>query len=74
MLKIRLNPTGVANKPFYRIVVTDERKKLGGKALAILGYWQPGKDVLEIDKEGVKSWEKKGAKITEVVSKLLNLK
>ena len=71
MLKIRLNRTGVANKPFYRIVVTDERKKPGSSALEILGYYQPAKDVLKIDKEKVKSWEKKGAKITKAVSKLL---
>ena len=71
MLKIRLNPTGVANKPFYRIVVTDERKKLGGKALATLGYWQPSKDVLEVNKEKIKAWEKKGARVSPAVSKLI---
>ena len=71
MLKIRLNPTGVANKPFYRIVVIDERKKLGGKALAILGYWKPSKDEIKIDKEKIDAWIKKGAKVTPAVAKLI---
>ncbi|MBI2066029.1 30S ribosomal protein S16 [Candidatus Woesebacteria bacterium] len=71
MLKIRLNRTGVANKPFYRIVVTDERKKLGGKALEILGYYQPAKDVLEVNREKIKAWEKKGARVSPAVSKLI---
>jgi small subunit ribosomal protein S16 len=71
MLKIRLAPKGVANKPFYRIVVTDERQKITGTPLAILGYWQPGKDSLKIDKEKIKTWTAKGAKITSAVAKLL---
>ena len=71
MLKIRLAPKGVANKPFYRIVVTDERQKITGTPLAVLGYWQPGKDVLSLDKEKVKAWEVKGAKVTPAVAKLL---
>ena len=71
MLKIRLNPTGVANKPFYRIVVIDERKKLGGKALEILGYWQPAKDVFKVNREKIKAWEKKGARMSPAVSKLI---
>jgi small subunit ribosomal protein S16 len=71
MLKIRLDRTGVANKPFYRIVVTDEREKLGGKSLDILGYWQPSKDEIKIDKEKLNAWVKKGAKVTPAVAKLI---
>jgi small subunit ribosomal protein S16 len=71
MLKIRLAPKGVANKPFYRIVVTDERQKITGTPLAVLGYWQPGKDSLTLDKEKIKEWEGKGAKITPAVAKLI---
>ena len=71
MLAIKLSRQGVAHKPFYRVVVIDERKKLGGVALEILGYWHPAKDVVEINKDKFKEWVKKGAKPTAAVSKLL---
>ena len=49
MIRIRLNRKGVKNKPFYRIVAIDSKKKRGGKALAILGYWNPKKNEIKIN-------------------------
>lgn len=71
MIKIRLSRSGVPEKPFYRIVATDERKKLKGVPLDILGYWQPSKNIKKLDKAKLSFWTKKGAKITEAVSKLI---
>jgi len=71
MVKIRLSRTGVRRKPFYRIVVIDEKQKGQGVALENIGYWQPAKDLLKIDKEKVKEWVAKGAKLTAAVSELL---
>ena len=51
MVKIRLSKQGVKKKPFYRIVAVDERRKMGGKPLDILGYWNPVKDDLKLDKK-----------------------
>ena len=72
MIKIRLNRKGVKNKPFYRIVAIDSKKKRGGEALAVLGYWNPEKNEVKIKKDEVKKWIEKGAKMSRAVSSLLN--
>jgi len=74
MVKIRLARSGVKNKPFYRIVAIDSKRKRGGKPLEILGFWQPSKNLIKIDKKKVSEWVKKGAKVTEAVEELLNKK
>lgn len=72
MIRIRLNRRGVKNKPFYRIVAIDSKKKRGGEALAILGYWNPKKNEIKVKKNEVKKWIEKGAKMSQAVSSLLN--
>lgn len=71
MVKIRLARYGAKKKPFYKIVATDERLKRSGKPLEVLGYWNPLKKDLKIDKEKLDSWIKRGAKLTNAVSELL---
>ena len=71
MIKIRLSRGGVKNKPFYRIVAIDSRRKRGGKPLDIIGYWFPSKDDVKVDNEKLKSWQDKGATITKAVSELI---
>lgn len=72
MVKIRLSRKGARNKPFYHVVAVDEHAKRDGKALAVLGIWQPSKDLVKIDKEAITAWVAKGAKITESVEKLIS--
>ncbi len=72
MIKIRLKKLGKKGDPFYRIVATDEKKKITGQSLASLGFWHPSKDVKKIDKKGIKDWVDKGAQVTEAVKKLLS--
>jgi small subunit ribosomal protein S16 len=74
MVKIRLSRGGVRRKPFYRIVVIDEREKGAGVPLDNIGFWQPSKDLIEIDQAKVKEWVAKGAKITKAVSDLIKTK
>ena len=71
MIRIRLARGGTKNKPFYRIVAIEKSRKRGGKALDILGYWDPIKDVKKIDKKKLKEWLSKGAKISKAVDKLI---
>lgn len=71
MIKIRLSRTGARNKPFYRIIAIDERKKGSGVALDILGYWSPGGKIKSIDKTKIKGWLGKGAQISPAVAKLI---
>lgn len=41
MLKIRLKKTGRKRKPFYKIVVMENLSRRDGKAIEILGYYNP---------------------------------
>lgn len=71
MVKIRLSRTGVRRDPFYRIIVTDERRQIRGKVLAIAGYWFPRKKTANLKREVVNKWLKVGAKLSPAVAKLL---
>jgi small subunit ribosomal protein S16 len=81
MVKIRLARGGSKNKPFFRIVAIDSRRKRGGKPLEVLGFWQPAIDdkrgkrvdegVAKIDRKKVQMWIDKGAQLTKVVKLLL---
>jgi small subunit ribosomal protein S16 len=71
MIKIRLSRKGHKNKPFYRIVATDSKRKNKGAPLEVLGYWSPKEDKVKIKKDRVKYWVEKGAKTTPAVDKLL---
>lgn len=71
MVKIRLTRVGKRNAPFYRIVAMDEREKTGGKVLEFLGYWQPSKNLKQIEKKEIQEWVKKGAQVSPTVAKLI---
>lgn len=74
MVKIRLSRGGAKKRPFYHIVVTDERNARDGRYIERVGYFNPiaaGKDVrLELDTAKVKSWIDTGAQMTEKVKAL----
>lgn len=71
MVIIRLERRGKKNHPFYRIVATDERKKIGGTSLETLGFWDPHTQEKKLEKESIKKWVEKGAKISNAVKKLM---
>ncbi len=71
MVKIRLARVGRKLDPFYRIVAIDKNKKVTGKILDPLGYWNPREKKIEIDKKGIEAWVKKGAQVSEAVKKLM---
>ena len=74
MVKIRLSRGGAKKRPFYHIIVTDERNARDGRNIERLGYFNPiaaGKDVrLEFDTAKAKAWVEKGAQMTEKVKSL----
>jgi len=74
MVKIKLTRQGVKKKPFYRIVAIDERKKMGGQPLEILGYWNPSKDEMKLDKKKLNKWIANGAQLSTGTRKLLEAK
>jgi len=71
MVKIRLNRLGRKKAPFYRIVAVDSRNKSGGIVLETLGSWNPIKKALDLNKEKLENWIKKGAQVSATVSKLI---
>ena len=74
MVKIRLSRGGAEGRPFYHIVVTDERNARDGRNIERVGYFNPiaaGKEVrLELDSAKVKAWVDKGAQMTDKVKLL----
>ncbi len=76
MTVIRLTRMGRNKKPFYRIVVTDSRKRRDSGWIESIGYYNPVSEpkVLKIDEERYNYWLSVGAKPSEKVSKLANQK
>lgn len=66
---IRLTKMGRKKKPFYRIVVTDSRKRRDGGWIESIGYYNPLTEpsVIKFDAERLKYWTSVGAKMSERV-------
>ncbi len=63
MLKIRLMRIGGKKKPFYRVVVVDERSKRTGGYIELLGTYNPltePKDI-KLKQDRIDYWVKQGA-------------
>ena len=73
MVKIRLKRMGMKKKPFYRVVIADERSPRDGRFIEEIGYYDPMKNPSEIkiNKEKALDWMKKGAQPTDSVRILL---
>jgi small subunit ribosomal protein S16 len=75
MVKIRLSRGGAKKRPFYHIVVTDERNARDGRSIERIGFYNPvatGKEVgLEINAARAQEWIGKGAQATAKVKFLL---
>lgn len=75
MVKIRLSRGGAKGRPFFHIVVTDQRNKRDGRSIENVGFYNPvaaGKDKrLELNVERVNEWVSKGAQLTDKVAALM---
>jgi small subunit ribosomal protein S16 len=73
MVKIRLTQTGTKNSKKYRIVAIDESKRRDGRAIEILGYYNPLVKPVELiyQKDRVNYWISVGAQLTSKVSEIL---
>ena len=69
---IRLTKMGRKKKPFYRIVVTDSRKKRDGGWIESVGYYNPLVEpaLVKYDTTRLEYWKSVGAKMSERVAKL----
>lgn len=72
-VRIRLTRAGSKNRPFFRVVVADSRKRRDGRFIEKLGYYDPlpKQEQIQIDQERVDHWVSQGAQISETVKRLL---
>ncbi|MEF3192341.1 MAG: 30S ribosomal protein S16 [Campylobacterales bacterium] len=70
---IRLTRMGRTKRPFYRIVVTDSRKRRDGGWIEQIGYYNPLTEptTVKIDADRLKYWQSVGAKPSERVASLI---
>ncbi len=73
MLTIRLTRIGKTKQPQYRFIVSEKARDPWGKALEILGNYNPLTTpvLVKIDAERVKYWISKGAQCSETVWNLM---
>ena len=73
MLVIRLRRMGSSKKPFFRVVVTEARSARESSFVENVGTYNPRSKpaVVEINKERIQHWIKKGAQPSDSVRTLL---
>jgi small subunit ribosomal protein S16 len=72
-VRIRLRRLGATKRPFYRVVVADQRSPRDGRFIEIIGKYHPLEDpsLIEIDEEKALEWLRKGAQPSQPVQNLL---
>ncbi|HPT08174.1 MAG TPA: 30S ribosomal protein S16 [bacterium] len=70
MLTIKLAKIGKTNKKMFRIVICEKTKDPYGKALEILGSYNPYSKELKVKADRVKHWISKGAAMTPSINNL----
>lgn len=75
-VKIRLARGGAKKKPFYQIVVADERSPRDGRFIEKLGQYDPKQDppLINLKEDKALEWLQKGAQPTDTVLQLLRQK
>lgn len=75
MVTIRLTRRGARNQPYYHVVVTDHRKRQGGKSLELVGFFNPkarkAEPAIRLDLPRIDYWLSKGAQQSERVGALV---
>ncbi|MEM7359243.1 MAG: 30S ribosomal protein S16 [Pseudomonadota bacterium] len=75
MVTIRLARGGAKKRPFYGIMVADQRRSPRGRFIERVGFFNPratgGEERLRIDTERVEYWISKGAQPSDRVASLL---
>ena len=74
--RIRLQRHGKKGKPFYHIVVADQRSKRDGKLIEKLGIYNPNTNpaTIEINFDGAVNWMLKGAQPSDTARAILSYK
>ena len=72
-VKVRLSRAGGRHRPFYRVVVADERAPRDGHFLELVGTYDPKTEPAQVllKRDRIDYWLSKGAKASQTVSELL---
>jgi small subunit ribosomal protein S16 len=72
-VRIRLTRVGATKRPSYRVIAIDSRRARDGRALEILGFYDPLTDpaTVQIDADRLNAWIGKGALPSDTVAKLM---
>lgn len=72
-VSIRLNRKGTKDRPYYKIVAVDSRKRRDGRYIEQLGTYNPLKEGtnFSIDLELVDKWLSVGAKPSDTVKSMI---
>src|SRR5438552_16231006 len=74
VLMIRLARVGARKQPYYRVVVIDKERARNGRALEVVGLYNPRTSPATVDlkRERIDHWVSKGAQVSQTVGKLMS--
>ena len=72
-VKLKLTRLGSKKHPFYRVVAANDETRRDGRALQLLGYYNPMTNPAEVklDADKIKEWLARGAEPTDTVRALI---
>ena len=73
MVRVRLSRGGAKKRPYYHIVVIDQKDRRDGRCLERLGSYDPNletSDRIKLDVERLEHWVSKGAQLSDRVKLL----
>ena len=72
-VKIRLSRHGSKKRPYYRVVVTDSRKRREGRPIEEVGRYNPltNPKTIDLDLEKIAEWRSHGAQVSDAVAALI---
>ena len=72
-VKMRLARGGAKKKPFYQVVIADERARRDGRFIANVGTYDPNQSpaAFKVDETEALGWLGKGVQPTDTVRQLL---
>ncbi|MCX6792438.1 MAG: 30S ribosomal protein S16 [Candidatus Falkowbacteria bacterium] len=71
MLTIRFSRVGKKGFPTYRLIISEKARDPYGRALEILGSYNPHSKELQVKADRIKHWISKGAGMSDTVNNLL---
>ena len=74
MVTIRLSRGGSKKRPFYSILVADQRRSNRGRFIERIGFYNPrangAEEALRLDTERLEHWVSTGAQLSDRVNQL----